>query len=120
MIKTTGKNGVRKLKDKYLTTTDKVNANGIAYLLRENLWPHVKLMPKNGTSGVRTVRLFVNALWQLLAFQVVLPPKIIGWGLHAHLSTKNCVQCAPKSNKVSFISLKVCTLTQHLFTTSVS
>ncbi len=46
MIKTTGKNGVRKLKEKYLTTTDKVNANEIAYLLRENLWPHVKLIPK--------------------------------------------------------------------------
>ena len=41
VIKTTGKNGVRKLKDKYLTTTDKVNANEITYLLRENLWPHV-------------------------------------------------------------------------------
>jgi len=71
VIKTTGKNGVRKLKDKYLTTTDKVNANEIAYLLRENLWPHVKLMPKKETSGVRTVRVFVNALWQLLACQVV-------------------------------------------------
>ena len=44
------------------------------------------------------------------------PPKIIGWGLHAHLLTKNCVQCAPTSNKVFSISLKVCTLTQHLFT----
>ncbi len=119
VIKTTGKNGVSKLKDKYLTTTDKVNANEIAYLLRENLWPHVELMPKNGTSGVRTVRVFVNALWQLLACQVVLPPKIIGWGLHDHLPTKNRVQCAPTSNKVSFISLKVCTSTQHLFTTSV-
>jgi hypothetical protein len=41
VIKTTGKNGVRKLKEKYLTTTDKVNANEIAFLLRENLWPHV-------------------------------------------------------------------------------
>ena len=45
VIKTTGKNGVRKLKDKYQTTTDKVNANEISYLLRESLWPHVKLMP---------------------------------------------------------------------------
>ena len=46
VIKTAGKHGVRKLKDKYLTTTGKVNANEIAYLLRENLWPHVKLMPQ--------------------------------------------------------------------------
>ena len=37
VIETTGKNSVSKLKDKYLTKTDKVNANGIAYLLRENL-----------------------------------------------------------------------------------
>jgi hypothetical protein len=46
VIQTTGKNGVRNLKEQYLTTTDKVNANKIAYLLRENLWPHVKLMPE--------------------------------------------------------------------------
>ena len=45
-IKTTGKNGVRKLKDKYLTTTDKVNGNEISYFLHETLWPHVKMMPK--------------------------------------------------------------------------
>ena len=46
VIKTTGKNGVRKLKEKYLITTDQVNANEIAYFLCENLWPHVKLMPE--------------------------------------------------------------------------
>ena len=121
VIKRKGKNGVRKLKDKYLTSIDKVNANEIAYLLRENLWPHVKLTPQNGTSVMRTVRVFVNALWQLLACQVVLlpNPKVIGRGLHAHLPAKKCEQCAPTSNKVSSISLKVCTLTQHLFTTSV-
>ena len=31
VIKTTGNNGVRKLKDKYPTTTNKVNANEISY-----------------------------------------------------------------------------------------
>ena len=46
VIKTTENNGVRKLKDKYLTTTDKVNANEMSYLLHENLWTHVELMPK--------------------------------------------------------------------------
>ena len=46
VIKVTGKNGVRKLKDKYLTTSDKVNANEISYFLRNSLWPHVKLMPE--------------------------------------------------------------------------
>ena len=46
VIKVTGKNGVRKLKDKYLTTSDKVNANEISYFLRNSIWPHVKLMPE--------------------------------------------------------------------------
>ena len=53
--KDTGKNGVRKLKDTYLTTNDKVNANEISYFLCETLWPHV-------TSGAITVKVFVNAL----------------------------------------------------------
>ena len=46
VLKATGKNGVRKLKDKYLTTNDKVNANEISYFLRETIWPHVKMMPE--------------------------------------------------------------------------
>jgi len=46
VIKAREENGVRKLKDKYLTTTSKVNGNVIAYFLRESLWPHVKSMPK--------------------------------------------------------------------------
>jgi hypothetical protein len=37
VIKTTGKNGVRKLIEKYLMTRNKLNANEIAYLLRESL-----------------------------------------------------------------------------------
>ena len=45
VIKATGKNGVRKLKDKYLTTNDKLNGQEISYFLRETLWPHVKMMP---------------------------------------------------------------------------
>jgi hypothetical protein len=46
VIKVTGKNGVRKLKDKYLTTSGKVNANKISYFLHNSIWPHVKLMPE--------------------------------------------------------------------------
>jgi hypothetical protein len=46
VLKATGKNGVRKLKDKYLTTNDKVNANKISYFLHETIWPHVKMMPE--------------------------------------------------------------------------
>ena len=47
VIKATGKNSVRKLKDKYSTTNDKVNGNEISYFLRETIWPHVKMMPEN-------------------------------------------------------------------------
>ena len=46
VVKVTGKNGMRKLKDKYLTTSDKVNASEIAHVLRISLWPHIKLMPE--------------------------------------------------------------------------
>ena len=46
VIKATGKNGIRKLKDKYLTTNDKVNGYEISYFLREFLWPRIKMMPE--------------------------------------------------------------------------
>ena len=46
VIKATGKNGVRKPKDKYLTTNDKVNVHEMSYFLRETLWPQVKMMPE--------------------------------------------------------------------------
>jgi len=46
VVKVTGKNGVRKVKDKYLTASDKVNASEIAHVLRVSLWPHIKLMPE--------------------------------------------------------------------------
>ena len=46
VVKVTGKNGVRKLKDKYHTTSDKVNGSKIAHVLRVSLWPHIKLMPE--------------------------------------------------------------------------
>ena len=42
VLKAAGNNGVRKLKDKYLTTNDKVNGHEISYFLCETLWPHVK------------------------------------------------------------------------------
>ena len=37
-VKSSGKNGVRKLKDKYLTTTYKVNGNEIAHFWRERVY----------------------------------------------------------------------------------
>ena len=42
----TGKNGMRKLKDKYLTTSDKINTSEIAHVLQVSLRPHIKLMPE--------------------------------------------------------------------------
>ena len=48
MIKAKEKNNVLKMKDKYLTANDIVNANDneISYFLHETLWPHVKIMPE--------------------------------------------------------------------------
>ena len=37
---------MRKVKDKYLTTSDEINASEIAHVLQVSLWPHVKLMPE--------------------------------------------------------------------------
>ena len=46
LVKVTDKNRMHKLKDNYLTTSDKVNTSKIAHVLRVSLWPHVKLMPE--------------------------------------------------------------------------
>ena len=40
-----GKNTVRKLKSKVLTTSDRVNGHCIGTYLRRVLWPDVKMMP---------------------------------------------------------------------------
>jgi len=52
VLKATGENCVRKLKYKYLTTNDKVNANAISYFLRETIWPQVKMMPEKSVAQV--------------------------------------------------------------------
>jgi len=41
-----GKNGMRKLKSKVLTASDKLNGYEIGDWLCRVLWPHVKLMPE--------------------------------------------------------------------------
>ncbi len=96
VIKTTGKNAVRKLKDKYLTTTDKVNANEIAYLLRENLWPRVKLMPKKWHKWSENSK----SIWQCIMAIVGLPsgftPKDYWMGVAQSLANKKL--CAMRSN----------------------
>jgi len=45
IVKVTGKNSVKKLKDRMLTSSDRLNASEISHWFRECLWPHVKLMP---------------------------------------------------------------------------
>lgn len=45
VVKVTGKNSIRKLKTRVLTSSDKLNAHEIGHWLRESLWPHVKMMP---------------------------------------------------------------------------
>lgn len=45
IVKVTGKNGVRKLKSKVLTSSDRLNGYHIGEYLRKVLWPDVKMMP---------------------------------------------------------------------------
>jgi hypothetical protein len=45
VVKVTGKNSIRKLKMKVLTSSDKLNAHEIDNWLCESLWPHVKMIP---------------------------------------------------------------------------
>ncbi len=92
VIKVTGKNGVRKLKEKYLTTSDKVNANEISYFLCNSIWPHVKLMPEKWH---KWNKVSVNASCLLLVCQVDSQKRTIGWELFGHLQKINCVQCNP-------------------------
>ena len=45
IVKVTGKNGVRKLKSKVMTSSDRLNGYHIGEYLRKVLWPNVKMMP---------------------------------------------------------------------------
>ena len=46
LVKASGKNGVRKIKSKALTTSDRVlNGHCIATFLRTVIWPDIKMMP---------------------------------------------------------------------------
>ena len=96
VIKTTGKNGVRKLKDKYLTTPYKVNANEIAYLLRENLWPHVKLMPKKWHKWSEKSKSICQRIMAIFGFPIGFIPKDYWMGVARSLANKKF--CAMSSN----------------------
>ena len=45
LVKASGKNGVRKMQSKALTTSDRVNGHCIATFLRTVVWPDIKMMP---------------------------------------------------------------------------
>ena len=45
IVKVAGKNAVRKLKSKVMTTSDRVNGHCIGAYLRKVLWPDIKMMP---------------------------------------------------------------------------
>jgi hypothetical protein len=45
IVKVSGKNAVRKLKSKVMTTSDRVNGHCIGAYLRKVLWPDIKMMP---------------------------------------------------------------------------
>lgn len=46
IVKVTGKNSMKKMKEKVMTSSDRLNASEISHWFRECLWPHVKLMPE--------------------------------------------------------------------------
>jgi len=96
VIKTTGKNGVRKLKDKYLTTTDKVNANEIAYLLHENLWPHVKFMPKKWHKWSENSKSICQSIMAIVGLPSGFIPKDYWIGVARSLANEKL--CAMRSN----------------------
>ena len=45
IVTVSGKNAVRKLKSKVLTTSDRLNGHSIGTYLRKVLWPDIKMMP---------------------------------------------------------------------------
>ncbi len=96
VIKTTGKNGVRKLKDKYLTTTDKVNANEVTYFLRENLWPHVKLMPKKWHKCSENSKSICQRIMAIVGLPSGFTPEDYWMGVARSLVSKKL--CAMRSN----------------------
>jgi hypothetical protein len=96
VIKTTGKNGVRKLKEQYLTTTDKVNANEIAYLMCENLWPHVKLMPQKWHNWSENSKSICQHIMAIVGFPSGFTTKDYWMGVARSLVKEKL--CAMRSN----------------------
>jgi hypothetical protein len=120
VIKTTGKNGVRKLKEKYLTTTDKVNANEIAYLLRENLWPHVKLMPEKWHKWSENSKSICQRIMAIVGLPSGFTPEDYWMGVARSLANEKL--CAMRSNikqslfhQFKGMYINTTSVLQHLF-----
>ena len=96
VIKATGKKRIRKLKDKYLTTTDKVNGNAIAYFLRESLWPHVKLMPEKWHTWSNNTRSICQHIMLIVGLPSGFIPK--DYWMKVTLSLSSDKLCAMRSN----------------------
>ena len=96
VIKMTGENGIRKLKDKYLTTSNTVNANEIAYLLHESLWPHVKLMPEKWHTWSNNKRIICQRIMLIVGLPSGFIPKNYWMGVARSIANNKL--CAMRSN----------------------
>ena len=61
IVKVSGKNGVRKLKLKALTTSNRVNGHCIGTFLRNILWPDITMMPSKWHKWSNNPRSIVSA-----------------------------------------------------------
>ena len=86
VIKVSGKNGVRKLKDKYLITSNKVNANEINHLLRETLWPHVKLMPDRWQKWSDNLKSICQCIMSVVGLPTLFTPEQYWMGVARSLA----------------------------------
>lgn len=96
MVKESGKNGVRKLKSKALTTSDRVNGHCIGTYLRKVLWPDIKMMPLKWQKWSKNTR----SICQRILSSVGVPRGVTDenyWSSVA-VSIANDKLCAMRSN----------------------
>ena len=96
MVKESGKNGVRKLKSKALTTSDRVNGHCIGTFLRKVLWPDIKMMPLKWQKWSKNTR----SICQRILSSVGVPRGVTDenyWSSVA-VSIANDKLCAMRSN----------------------
>jgi len=115
VLKSKGKNGVRKLKEKYLITNDKVNDNEISYFLRETIWPHVKMMPEKWHKWSNNSKSICQRIMSIVGLPSGFIPEDYWMVLHDCLSMISCVQCVQTLSKDYSNSLKVCTCVSFVY-----